>query len=126
MISPSLKQKVAICIFSGVIMKNKRFKRFVEEKMNKYNDYLSIRPNKELKLELEQKIINVIVRKMATQLNQPEDIVIQQFDDTTDMYFIAKGECSVILIDEKKKAHEKSLRIGDYFGEISMIYGCKR
>jgi CRP-like cAMP-binding protein len=44
------------------------------------------------------------------------------------MYFIAKGECSVHIIDEKKRAHRdhKILRVGDYFGEISMIYGCKR
>jgi CRP-like cAMP-binding protein len=44
------------------------------------------------------------------------------------MYFLAKGECAVNIIDEKNKIYydHKILRPGDYFGEISMIYGCKR
>ena len=43
------------------------------------------------------------------------------------MFLIAKGACEVSIIDEKKNVHViKSLLPGDYFGEISMIYGCKR
>jgi CRP-like cAMP-binding protein len=44
------------------------------------------------------------------------------------MYFIAKGECAVNIIDEKKRVIEdyKILRIGDYFGEVALIYGCQR
>ena len=49
-------------------------------------------------------------------------------DSSTDMYIIAKGECSVSIVDEKKKTHNnhRILRPGDYFGEIAMVYGCKR
>lgn len=44
------------------------------------------------------------------------------------MYLIAKGQVTVYIIDPKKKIkHEqRTLRVGDYFGEISMLYGCKR
>lgn len=40
---------------------------------------------------------------------------------------IAKGACEVFLVDEKKNRKKiKNLRSGDYFGEIALIYGCKR
>ena len=42
-------------------------------------------------------------------------------------YLIAKGEVIVKIIDEKKKERElDTMRKGEFFGEISMIYGCKR
>lgn len=47
------------------------------------------------------------------------------------MYLIAKGECQVVVGDEndRKKSDkqgDKFLRPGQYFGEISLVYGCKR
>lgn len=44
------------------------------------------------------------------------------------MYFIAKGEGQVSQRDEKKVDHPKirKLKEGDHFGEISMIYKCRR
>lgn len=44
------------------------------------------------------------------------------------MYILAKGECFVKYVDQKKKLtdNHRTLRPGEYFGEISMIYGCKR
>ena len=43
------------------------------------------------------------------------------------MFLIAKGACEVSITDEKKnKQHLKNLRPGNYFGEISLIYGCQR
>lgn len=41
-------------------------------------------------------------------------------------YLIAKGECTVRVGEEHVDIkEEKKLRFGDYFGEISLIYGCK-
>jgi CRP-like cAMP-binding protein len=43
------------------------------------------------------------------------------------MYFIAKGDCKVSVRDERK--NESNVRIikeGGHFGEISMIYKCRR
>lgn len=44
------------------------------------------------------------------------------------MYIIARGECIVNIKDEKNKIVKdfKTLGVSDYFGEISLIYGCKR
>ena len=43
------------------------------------------------------------------------------------MYFIAKGGCSVVIRDEKKKETQvRVLKEGDHFGEIGMIYKCRR
>lgn len=44
------------------------------------------------------------------------------------MYLIARGECIVNIFDEKGSliTDYKSLKIRDYFGEISLIYNCKR
>ena len=43
------------------------------------------------------------------------------------MYFIAKGMCSVVIRDEKKKEQQvRILKEGDHFGEIALIYKCRR
>jgi CRP-like cAMP-binding protein len=44
------------------------------------------------------------------------------------MYIIARGECVVNIRDEKNKLLKKYkiLRPSEYFGEISLIFGCKR
>ncbi len=44
------------------------------------------------------------------------------------MYFIAQGTCIVSVRDEKRVEHNKIriLNEGDHFGEISMIYKCRR
>ena len=44
------------------------------------------------------------------------------------MYFIAKGECSVSVRDSNKveQKNQKQLKEGSHFGEIAMIYKCRR
>jgi CRP-like cAMP-binding protein len=44
------------------------------------------------------------------------------------MYFLGKGKCFVNVRDESGHDHEgfKVLEQGHHFGEISMIYKCKR
>lgn len=43
------------------------------------------------------------------------------------MYFVSKGEVSVQMTDEKDSDQaQKKLLPGDYFGEISLIYQCRR
>lgn len=69
----------------------------------------------------------MMISKFKTVLREPEDIVVEQFTETDEMYLIAKGACEVFIVDEKKNKNKiKNLRPGDYFGEISLIYGCKR
>ena len=46
-------------------------------------------------------VISMIVSQFVTELKQPEDVIISQYEDTTDMYVIAKGECVVNIKNEK-------------------------
>lgn len=36
-----------------------------------------------------------LVQKLETYLCEPEDVVVKQDSEDTDMYFIAKGDCMV-------------------------------
>jgi len=68
-----------------------------------------------------------MISKFKTQLKEPENIVVNQLDSSDSLYLIAKGACEVSILDEKKNPQKLNiLRPGDYFGEISLIYGCKR
>lgn len=79
-----------------------------------------------------QDIVSMMISKFETVLKDPEDQIVKQLDDNREMYLIAKGACEVSFLDErnnKGKDDSKSvrtLRHSDYFGEISMVYGCKR
>lgn len=105
LLSPSLKLEITIHIF-GELMKKNIFKD--QKKVNQ--------------------TIRFLVSKLVTVLAVPEDILFRQDDESSEMYFIAKGECSVNIRDYKKRDHSnyKILKQGDHFGEISLIYNCRR
>lgn len=72
-----------------------------------------------------------MVPKLETMLNIPEDVIVRQGEDEEDgkaMFFIAKGKCAVNYKGPNKQEHNdyKILKPGDYFGEISLIYDCRR
>lgn len=105
LLSPSLKLEVTIHIFAQ-LMKKKLF-----AKQSKVDQ-----------------TIRFLVMKLVTVLSVPEDVLFRQDDESNDMYFIAKGECSVSIRDYKKREHKnfKILKPGDHFGEISLLYGTRR
>lgn len=98
--------------------------------MSKNNQTLGrmLKTNHGFKSQLKMKIVKTIVEKLKTVLSTPEEVIFSQNDISSDMYFIAKGECAVNIIDEKRRLIKdfKILRIGDYFGEIALLYGCQR
>ena len=65
---------------------------------------------------------------MTPYIISPEDKVIIQDDIGTFFYFIAQGECRVEIKDSKgvSKSNTEILKKGNYFGEIALIYDCKR
>ena len=120
MISPSLAEKVSILIFSKVIQKNRRFKMVFRMKQKILTQSMGF------KVDM-QEIVSMMISKFKTELREPENTIVKQFDQTDSIYLIAKGACEVFIIDEKKHDKKiKNLRPGEYFGEISLIYGCKR
>ena len=67
-------------------------------------------------------------------LTIPENEIVKQnepsFTDTqeTRIYYIAKGEFTVEVQTQPhmKPVKVRDLNVGDHFGEISMLYKCKR
>lgn len=72
--------------------------------------------------------VSLFVRRLLIQLNNPEEYIFRQGDNSTDIYFIAKGSAAVSITDTQKLAYEnfRNLYPGDHFGEISAIYNCAR
>jgi len=66
-------------------------------------------------------------------LNLPDEEVVKQ-DDMNDnneeepgMFFVGSGHCKVIVRDHNGREHKMGqLNEGDHFGEIALIYKCKR
>lgn len=133
MISPSLKEKVSVAIFAKIVRKNTRLNKFVHDLA--YKKLTQSQPGSDQQLvnskqlkQIEESYIRIIVSRCQTELVQPDFVVVDQFAEGTAMYLIAKGECQVVVGDEndkKNKQNDKFLRPGQYFGEISLVYGCK-
>jgi len=72
--------------------------------------------------------LEMIVGKLGTCFATPEESVIKQGEDGFDMFFISKGDCAVNITDEKGMEHiaVSLLVTGDHFGEVSLVYKCKR
>jgi len=65
-----------------------------------------------------------VIHGMSPHLMNPEDKIISYGDTGTHFYLIANGDVEVQLPD--KKNDPILLKTGDYFGEIALLYDCKR
>ena len=101
-VSPSIKEKVIKHIFSQVLREGEIFKS---------NDSL----------------IDSLTRKLITKIYQPEEHIINQGEEGSQVYFIARGGWNVYIrnkIGFKIKAN--TLHDGDLFGEVALLNGCRR
>ena len=97
LVSPSLKQKIIKHIFSEALKDNPIFKN---------------RPW----------LINSLTLRLATKIYQPEEEVVRQGENTTDVYFIAKGGCEVSIQDaNNQKEIVNTLEAGNLFGEVAVL-----
>jgi CRP-like cAMP-binding protein len=74
-------------------------------------------------------IINAFIKDIIPFLRKPDDIIIEQGTEAYHFYFIAEGSCEVTMIDYKNnqaKSMCRELNQGNYFGEIGLIFNCKR
>ncbi|CDW81634.1 UNKNOWN [Stylonychia lemnae] len=139
LISPSLRQQVSQHIFYEILLKNEMLSslfqkhKYKDEPVGEGGDHQiekTVSINKDIKLANENKFnspLMFIIQNLEIQLNRPEDVIIQQENTDTDMYFLARGEAKVIMKDKQgKEFHIRDLKEGSHFGEIAMIYKTKR
>jgi CRP-like cAMP-binding protein len=115
--SPSLKNKVYSHIFSEATKRN-----------DILFDIIS------LNTEESEKIKHYFVSKLSIQLADPEEVIIEQGMQLNEdphenfFYIITSGECSVISKD-KASFEDTNIKVmleGDHFGEVALLYKCKR
>lgn len=77
-------------------------------------------------------LLKNIVYKLGTSLCSPEAFILTQDEEYNEkdikMYYLGKGKCFVNVRDESGHEHEavRILQEGQHFGEVAMIYKCKR
>jgi CRP-like cAMP-binding protein len=77
------------------------------------------------------KMLDLIVKRLEIKLEAPENEIVKQGSDDNDyMYVVQKGECNVLVVDkvglENGSKRVRTLYPGDHFGEVSLIYNCRR
>lgn len=74
-----------------------------------------------------QEIVSLMIERFKTKLVEPENVICKQFDDSNSFYLVSKGTCQAYIKDEKKIVRKGDImHSGEFFGEISLVYGCKR
>lgn len=142
-ISPKYKIKVSSFIFQGIATQNVICSQIIDEHIEKQIKAKS-RLNKE---SLTRLAIDKIVSKLEIKFTMPQEIIVRQEDDArvasdengnACMFFIAKGACVVKVKtrnilqvradgeDDDSLVEARRLYDGDHFGELSLIYNCKR
>lgn len=100
--SPSLKSQVIEQIFFAAITMNEIFSD---------------------KTETIDKIINFV----KPRLHMPEDFVVEYGMNDKGIYFIAHGKCLISIPNHlRAKNSVGEIDKGDYFGEISVLFGSNR
>ena len=57
----------------------------------------------------------------------PEDEIVTQGDEGHNLYFIAKGDCDVYVIDHHKNlSFVQEIGMGEFFGEVALVKECRR
>lgn len=76
--------------------------------------------------------MNTIVVTLGNTLNLPDEEVVKQEDEKDKdedlaMYWVGTGHCKVKVRDSNGREEViGTLNEGDHFGEVALIYGCKR
>jgi CRP-like cAMP-binding protein len=84
---------------------------------------------KEQSIEGSNDFLISLIKKMGTVFSTPEEVIISPHIDDRDIYFITTGDCTVNVYDHHRTFEHVAVRLlieGDFFGEISYLYGCKR
>eukprot|EP00347_Sterkiella_histriomuscorum_P000014 403377514 len=77
------------------------------------------------------KMLEHIVDNLEVTMREPENEIIKQGSDECEfMYFVQKGKCNVVVQDkiglDSGSKRVRQLYPGDHFGEVGLIYNCRR
>ena len=79
----------------------------------------------------QEELIMQIVLNMTNDLQEPDNVVVRQYDEGEAMYLIAKGMVKVDIASNcedtsnvESKKPPVTLRPGQYFGEIALVFNC--
>jgi len=102
MVSPSLRNKVTKHIFINAIAANPV-------------------------LQGSQEAVDFLINDVSTLLYLPEDRIISQGEHGDSIFLIAKGNCSVWVVDHmRQQQFVRQLNQGEHFGEVSILYDTPR
>ncbi|CAI2362152.1 unnamed protein product [Moneuplotes crassus] len=72
-------------------------------------------------------VINYIIQDLHTVLYFPENEICRQGSNHKELYFLAKGEVDVFVVDENQQTKFiQTLNSGEYFGEVALLKDCAR
>jgi CRP-like cAMP-binding protein len=76
----------------------------------------------------ERFFLNKLVSHLDVCLTCPEEEIISEGEIGDHMFFISKGDCVVTVRDQNNQMTmvETILTVGDHFGELALIYHCRR
>jgi CRP-like cAMP-binding protein len=101
MLSPSLRLEASSFLYSSMLNENGIFARQAE-------------------------IVSFIIPRLKTYVTNPESIVFETGSLGTHWYYVGKGELQILTLNKNGDNIISNVVIpGDYFGEISLLVGCR-
>jgi CRP-like cAMP-binding protein len=78
-------------------------------------------------LQTHTKAVQPLIHLLKPRFLRPEAALTVQGEEGTEFFYLVRGSCLVSAWDERKVEHHiKTLEVGQYFGELALIYSCMR
>ena len=75
----------------------------------------------------QEEVLDQLLPDWKIKLFLPEDKIIRQGDRAESLFFLAQGECDVLVSDEMNTdKYTATLKPSSYFGEVALIKNCTR
>jgi len=76
----------------------------------------------------ETELIDFYIKDIVPYMRQPDDVIMEQGNYPNNFYFIAQGQCQVKIINHNAQTIcvPHLLEKDEYFGEIAILFDCKR
>jgi cAMP-dependent protein kinase regulator len=83
--------------------------------------------NNALFSHIEKDDLNLLYDALFTKIYKKDEVIIQQGDKGDNFYVVDSGVCNIyVKIGDKEPFLVKTVKDGDYFGELALMYGTPR